>query len=69
MTTAQANPAQPDDRPLLLGIRDAARLLGISASTVRNLAAVGTIETTRLGRRRMVPRAVIERLAAARRAA
>ena len=62
-------PTQPEDRPLLLGIRDAAPPPAFrSASTVRNLAADGTIETTQIGRRRMVPRSVLERLAAARRA-
>ena len=61
------NPAQiqSPERPLLIGIRDAARLLGISPGSVRKLADTGALETARLGRRRMVPRAALERLASA----
>jgi len=41
--------------PLLLGVRDAAQVLGIGRSTLYELIAVGEIEVVHIGRSARVP--------------
>ncbi len=51
----------PEDRfsvgmePMLLSVADAARVLGISSSTIGSLAAKGTIPSLRIGKRVLLP--------------
>ena len=49
------------DPPLLLNVEEAARLLGIGRTTLFSLIDQGRIQTVRLGRRRLVVRAGLER--------
>jgi len=42
-------------------LREAAAVLGVSAKTIRRLAASGEFELGRLGRQRMVPASFVER--------
>ena len=49
------------DPPLLLNVEEAARLLGIGRTTLFALIDQGRIQTVRLGRRRLVVRAGLER--------
>ena len=46
---------------LLLGVEDAARLIGVGRTTMFELIGQGHIQTVRLGRRRIVTRAGLER--------
>jgi excisionase family DNA binding protein len=48
---------------LLIGKKDAARVLGVSLRTVENLIAQKELETRRIGRRRLIPRKSLEKLA------
>jgi excisionase family DNA binding protein len=57
------NPEQrrhPDDSPLALPVRDAARTLGIGTTKLRELIASGRLRAVRIDRRLLVPRAAIE---------
>jgi len=47
----------------LLDIKETARLLGVSQVTVRRLIATGKLEIVRIGKRTLVPRAEISRIA------
>lgn len=49
------------DPPLLLNVEEAARLLGVGRTTLFALIDQGRIQTVRLGRRRLVVRAGLER--------
>jgi excisionase family DNA binding protein len=53
--------ANPDK--LLFGVSEAAASLGLGKSTVWALIAAGKLETTKIGRRTLIRRASIERLA------
>ncbi len=55
---AKSLPAEP---ALLLKVEDAARLLGVGRTTLFELIGEGRIQTVRLGRRRLVVRAGLER--------
>jgi excisionase family DNA binding protein len=50
------------DRPLVLSVGDAARLLGISRAHAYELVARGELAHIRLGRRVVVPRRAIDQL-------
>jgi excisionase family DNA binding protein len=50
------------DRPLVLSVGDAARLLGISRAHAYQLVARGELPHIRLGRRVVVPRRAIDLL-------
>lgn len=50
------------DRPLVLSVGDAARLLGISRAHAYELVARGELAHIRLGRRVVVPRRTIDQL-------
>ncbi len=54
---------QPPEREpaLLLKVEDAARLLGVGRTTLFELISQGRIQTVRVGRRRLVVRAGLER--------
>ncbi len=59
-------PAAPGDAPgddLLVGVADAARLLGISRTAVRRLELAGTLPGVRIGRRLLFRREVLTRFA------
>lgn len=53
----------PDQQPLLLSVPDAARLLGVGKTFCWEMVYGGQLPSVRLGRRVLVPRAAIERLA------
>ncbi len=53
----------PLDTPLLLAVPDAARLLGIGTTFAWELVRTGALPSVKLGRRVLVPRAALERLA------
>jgi excisionase family DNA binding protein len=55
-----------DQQPLLLSVPDAALLLGIGATLCWELVHSGQLETIRLGRRVLVPRSAVEKIAAVR---
>jgi excisionase family DNA binding protein len=55
----------PDASPLMLSIPQAAQLLGIGLSLCRGLITSGQLASVRLGRRVLIPRAAVERLARA----
>ena len=52
-----------DDTPLLLPVPEAARLLGIGTTLCWEMVHSGQVPSVRLGRRVLIPRAVVERLA------
>ncbi len=52
-----------ENQPILLSVRQAARLLGVGTTFAWDLVRRGQIPSVRLGRRVLVPRAAIERLA------
>jgi excisionase family DNA binding protein len=55
---------EPEAQPLLVRKPEAARMLGVSESTLRTLVREGTLETVRIrGRWPMLRRADVERLA------
>ncbi len=63
--SSHSNTGQPSgDLPLLCDIPTAARLLSIGTTYCRRLCASGQLQTVRLGRRLLVPRAALLRLAA-----
>ena len=45
---------------LLLSDREAARLLGVGRTKLRELVASEAIRSVRIGRRRLIPRAAVE---------
>jgi excisionase family DNA binding protein len=49
---------------LLYSVEEAARILGFGTTKFRELLADGVIQTKRVGRRVLVPRAELERFAA-----
>lgn len=49
--------------PLLVAVPDAARLLGIGTTLAWELVRAGDIASVKLGRRVLIPRAALERLA------
>ena len=51
----------PREPALLLKVEDAARLLGVGRTTFFELISQGRIQTVRVGRRRLVVRAGLER--------
>jgi len=55
--------ADPVSAPLLVAVPDAARLLGIGPTFAWELVRAGAIPSVKLGRRVLVPRAALERLA------
>jgi excisionase family DNA binding protein len=52
------------EKPILLSVRDAARLLGVGESTLWRSASRGEILKVRVGRRVLIPRSEIDRIAA-----
>jgi excisionase family DNA binding protein len=48
----------------LIGITEAAQLLGVSPFTVRRLADAGALRTVNIGARRLIPFSEVERAAA-----
>lgn len=69
-TTETAQDAQEDeaasgDASLFLTVPEAAALLRISRRHLYELIAEGTVRAVKLGRKTIVPRSVIEELAAA----
>ncbi len=56
--------AMSSDLPLLCDIPTAAHQLGIGVTYCRRLCAKGTLQTVRLGRRLLIPRTVLLKIAA-----
>lgn len=54
---------EPLNTPLLVAVPDAARLLGIGTTFAWELVRAGDIPSVKLGRRVLIPRAALERLA------
>jgi excisionase family DNA binding protein len=48
------------EEPLAIGIQEAARRLGVSARTVATLIARGELPSRRIGRRRVIPVALLQ---------
>ena len=48
----------------LIGVAEAARILGVSTFTVRRLANAGALRTVNVGARRLVPFSEVERVVA-----
>ena len=55
---------EDEQMPLFVSAKEAARLLSLSRSRVYELMDEGTIPSTRLGRRRVIPVAALHDLAA-----
>jgi len=55
--------SQRRDGPLLLPVPEAARLLGIGTTLCWEMVHGGQLPSVRLGRRVLIPRAVVEHLA------
>ena len=45
----------PADAPLLIGVRDAAKRLGVGRETAYSLARTGALPSVRIGRRILIP--------------
>ena len=54
---------EQNQRPLLLSVPQAAHLLGIGATLCWEMVYAGRIPSVRLGRRVLIPRAAVEKLA------
>ena len=61
MEELAGNGKRRDVDRLLLGIEDVQRALGVKRSTVFSLLQRGDLVSTRIGRRRLVPVAALER--------
>jgi excisionase family DNA binding protein len=59
MKTDTSNTAE---KPLVLSIMEAARLLGVSKNCAYEAANQGQLPSIRIGRRRVIPRIALERL-------
>jgi excisionase family DNA binding protein len=64
LQTLAPAPRTRDDAPLLLRIPEAARLLGISRTTMYQLVARGEVPVLRIGRSVRISRVAVERLVA-----
>ncbi len=53
----------PEQQPLLLSVPQAARLLGVGLTLCWDMVHSGELPSVRLGRRVLIPRAVVEHLA------
>ncbi len=56
-------PHNQDHQPLLLSVPVAARLLGVGTTLCWEMVHTGELPSVRLGRRVLIPRAAVERLA------
>lgn len=52
--------SEPANDTLMVSIKEAARLLGLSRPTIYALVNNGELKTRRIGRRRMIARSVLE---------
>lgn len=55
--------AELENQPILVSVRQAARLTGVGTTFMWDLVHRGQLPSVRLGRRVLIPRAAIERLA------
>jgi excisionase family DNA binding protein len=62
----RAEVAPPPEPPPMVSITEAARLLGVSRTSLYQLMDTGELSSRKLGRRRLVPRAALEVYAAER---
>jgi excisionase family DNA binding protein len=53
-------PALLSERPRLIPVEEAARLLGIGRSTTYDLIRTGRLRSVKIGKRRLVPAAAID---------
>jgi len=64
ITTGTASGQRDSDmQPLLLSVGQAARLLGVGSTLCWEMVHSGRLPSVRLGRRVLIPRAAVERLA------
>jgi excisionase family DNA binding protein len=54
------------EKPLLVSFAEAGRLLGVGERIIWDMAQRGTIMKVKVGRRSLIPRAELERIAAGR---
>lgn len=64
MTTLANADRLPDDRRVVLGIREVAQILGLDTETVRAAVVRGELPASKLGSQWLIPRAAVDRLAA-----
>lgn len=64
LVTNAAETAATLPLPLLVNVSAAAKLLGLGTSTVWQLVSTGKIRATKIGRRTLIVRSEIERIAA-----
>ncbi|MBB3875549.1 helix-turn-helix domain-containing protein [Sphingomonas aquatilis] len=62
MQTTSSSPMAPTPRPLAVRVSDATRLTGIGKTKLFELIADGTLETTSIGRRRLILYRSLEQL-------
>ena len=62
-TSASPSDSPAGALPLLIAVPDAARLLGIGTTFAWELVRAGTLPSIKLGRRVLIPRAALDRLA------
>lgn len=53
----------PDIAPVLVSVRHAADMLGVSARTVQNLITAKELPSRKIGRRRLIPYSALQALA------
>ena len=63
VTSARGHRPGPIEEPLLISVPEAARLLGVGTTFGWTMVRRGEMPTIKLGRRVLVPRMAIERLA------
>ncbi len=62
-TGSRSDRGDSDSQPLLLSVGQAARLLGVGTTLCWEMVHSGQLPSIRLGRRVLIPRAAVERLA------
>jgi excisionase family DNA binding protein len=62
MDALSSSPSVPGPRPLAVRVADASRLTGIGKTKLFELIANGTLETTSIGRRRLILYRSLQRL-------
>lgn len=60
----ESPPPTPNTTPIFVSIKEAAHLLNLSRSRVYELMDAGAIESTRIGRRRVIPTTALHDFAA-----
>lgn len=64
MQATETPPTKPRSKRLFVSVEEAARRLGIGYSTAKRMVQNGELPSTKIGARRVVPVAALERLVA-----